>query len=251
MSRSQIKTIPITILSRSLEAIAPLRCLAQKSSNPALWDKIIQMESHTQERKKIESLWTTNQKKVVVVIRNDWGLTEFDEELIHQVCGVLEVNAFEVGSGLRAIYPTAYLFAHNCTPNTKHSDGKNFEISFHATGAVRKQSPLFVTYTYILQVGNRIQHKSVLIFVFQGTLKRRQHLKDTKFFDCACERCKDPTEFGTNISTLICRMCLKGSVLSVDPLDPEANWACTSKKCPDYVISSENVVSLIDKYVRC
>lgn len=152
MLKTQIRSLPIPALSTSLEAITPLRCLALQKTDPTLYEKLNKMETHTEERKKVKSLWTTNQKKVVDVIRNDWGLKEFDEDLIHHMCGVLEVNAFEVGSGLRAIYPNAYLFAHNCTPNTKHSDGKNFEISFRSTGIVKKRSPLFVTYTYILEV---------------------------------------------------------------------------------------------------
>ena len=35
-----------------------------------------------------------------------------------------------------------------------------------------------------------------------GTSGRREHLNSTKKFWCKCERCVDPTEFGTNVKNL-------------------------------------------------
>lgn len=37
-----------------------------------------------------------------------------------------------------------------------------------------------------------------------GTTNRRHHLLKTKFFDCMCNRCRDPTEFGTMFNALKC-----------------------------------------------
>lgn len=50
------------------------------------------MESHTNERKKCQKLWETNQKMAVEIIRNKWGLKDYSEEEIHFVCGILEVR---------------------------------------------------------------------------------------------------------------------------------------------------------------
>ncbi len=36
-----------------------------------------------------------------------------------------------------------------------------------------------------------------------GTHSRREHLYNAKKFWCECPRCGDPTEFGTDFSTLI------------------------------------------------
>lgn len=67
--------------------------------------------------------------------------------------------------------------------------------------------------------------------VFQGTKNRREHLKQSKFFDCECARCKDPTELGTYLSALKCRECSSGHLLSSDPLNETAIWICDNKKC--------------------
>lgn len=58
----------------------------------------------------------------------------------------------------------------------------------------------------------------------QGTLKRRQHLNEAKFFWCNCERCKTSDELSTHCSTLLCPKCPHGFILSVNPLDENAEW---------------------------
>lgn len=49
----------------------------------------------------------------------------FDEELIHTVCGILEINCFEVrcanGQMVRALYPQTAIMSHSCVPNTAHT----------------------------------------------------------------------------------------------------------------------------------
>lgn len=50
------------------------------------------------------------------------------------------------------------------------------------------------------------------------TLQRRRHLKESKFFDCDCKRCSDPTELGTNLSSMRCNNCENGIILASDPL---------------------------------
>jgi len=51
--------------------------------------------------------------------------SRFSEELIMQVVGVLEVNAFEARSSkgypLRCLFPYTGILAHNCVPNTSRS----------------------------------------------------------------------------------------------------------------------------------
>lgn len=50
------------------------------------------------------------------------------------------------------------------------------------------------------------------------TMLRREHLLEGKHFACACQRCADPTEFGTHMSSLKCNKCDNGVVLSLDSL---------------------------------
>lgn len=64
----------------------------------------------------------------------------------------------------------------------------------------------------------------------QGTLKRREHIKHSKFFECSCGRCCDPTELGTYASAFRCPKC-GGRVLPRAPLDGAAPWGCAGPAC--------------------
>lgn len=50
------------------------------------------MEPHNEIRKNIPIVWNNNQINVVDRIRKDWKFTEFEEDEIHTVCGILEVR---------------------------------------------------------------------------------------------------------------------------------------------------------------
>ena len=48
---------------------------------------------------------------------------------------------------------------------------------------------------------------------------------------CSCSRCRDPTEFGSYLSALVCEKCdLKkcSAILPHDPLDQDSYWHCTN-----------------------
>ena len=66
-------------------------------------------------------------------------------------------------------------------------------------------------------------------FTLDSTQRRRQHLRDTKFFDCLCLRCLDPTELGTHLSSLTCPNCEHAWVVADDPLDTDSSWHCTGQ----------------------
>ncbi len=51
-------------------------------------------------------------------------------------------------------------------------------------------------------------------------------LKRSWFFDCTCQRCSDPTEFGTFISSPKCLQCSIGLLCPVQPLDHSTDWKC-------------------------
>merc|ERR1712223_65846 len=59
-----------------------------------------------------------------------------------------------------------------------------------------------------------------------GTSYRRNDLKSTWSFDCLCKRCGDPTEMGTNISSVNCEECKFGYLLPIDPLNYSSEWKC-------------------------
>lgn len=109
--------------------------------------------------KAIPALWNRNQRALVNRIRNKWNLLQFSEEEIHRICGILEVNCFEVGGGgssgaiARALFPEAYLMCHNCVPNTNHTDDPvTHELVVRTTKALKKGDVISLSYAYTLQV---------------------------------------------------------------------------------------------------
>ncbi|CAK1555495.1 unnamed protein product [Leptosia nina] len=163
-----------------------------------------------------------------------WGF-HFDEKDIHTVCGILEVNAFEVGgsgANARALYDAAFLLAHDCTPTTTHTDSEK------APGR-----PLTVRASISHKAGDVIS--LCYAYTLQGTLKRREHILLSKFFECSCKRCSDPTELGTYASAFRCPKCA-GRILSTAPLEPLAPWRCTDNGC-FYTMTSGGVQAMLKR----
>ncbi|XP_026322736.1 SET domain-containing protein SmydA-8-like [Hyposmocoma kahamanoa] len=202
-------------LKDSYNALMPLRCLLLKKADPAKWTALSAMESHNDLRRARGDIYPMNEKSVVQRIRK-WGL-EYDAEEIHTICGILEVNAFEVGgsgANARALYDRAYLIAHDCTPTTTHTDAEKQPgrpLTIRASIAHKAGDMISICYAYTLQ----------------GTLRRRAHLRLSKFFECACARCADRTELGTSAGAFRCPKC-GGRVLAGAPLDAAAAWACAA-----------------------
>ena len=161
-----------------------------------------------------------------------------DKATLHKIYGILETNAMYInlptGSEICGLYPTGCLLQHSCVPNCNYNfDMKNgFKIVIETARDVIADEPLTTTYSHILW----------------STQLRQQHLKDTKYFTCTCERCSDPTELGTNFSTLRClggeEGPCNGFQLPVNPISPDTVWACN--KCP-ITITSEQVSFITGK----
>ncbi|XP_050298383.1 SET domain-containing protein SmydA-8-like [Anthonomus grandis grandis] len=204
------------------ECITPLRVLLEKERNPKRWEEeVAVMESHDSERK-TNPIWEFNQQNVVGYIRGPCKLTEFPEELIHKVCGILEVNAFEARTPscytIRCLFPKLAILSHNCISNIHHAvdcvgngDFNDCRVTVRAAIDIPEKGELYSSYTYSLW----------------PTLVRREFLRESKYFDCKCERCGDKTELGTHLSTLKCQRCDNGVIVSSNPLDDTCEWKCT------------------------
>lgn len=125
------------------------------------------------------------------------------------------------------MYPEASLMCHDCNPNTHHATtrGPNFRMIVRTSVPIRKGEIISTSYVDALK----------------PTISRRIFLKTTKYFDCCCRRCKDPTEFGTMIAGIKCGACSPGYLLPKEPLIPIVEdqldgiiWQCTNSEgsCP-------------------
>ncbi|CAL8135441.1 unnamed protein product [Orchesella dallaii] len=197
-------------------ALTILRGLMLKLRDPVSWKKLMHLEAHNDIRKNLP-LWRENMINVVIVILDQWHLFEyFSEEEIHTVCGILEVNSFELGEkySFRGIFPMAAMMAHDCIPNTTHfQNGLDGILEVRAAIDIPAGSPLAICYAFSLE----------------GTSQRRKMLQETKFFECSCVRCCDAKELGTCLSGVLCQTCKKGYVYNTGAADLANVWIC--EKC--------------------
>ncbi|XP_045451337.1 SET domain-containing protein SmydA-8 [Melitaea cinxia] len=215
--------------------IAPMRVLLMKQTNPRQFESIMSLESHLEDRINTP-LYLVLKANLVTFIIQVLGLS-FDEETILKVSSIFDTNSFDVRSPdgskrLRAIYVTASMMNHNCRPNTRHIYlGDDNTLTLIATVPILKGEMITATYTQSLY----------------GTLDRRKLLKTHKCFNCECDRCKDPTEFGTYLGNIYCSVCnsaslessseKRGMLVSTNPLDETAPWHC--EKCGYYIQSRQ------------
>ena len=81
-------------------------------------------------------------------------------------------------------------------------------------------------------------------FFPQGTDERRQMLKMGKYFDCTCERCSDPTELQSHMSSIICASCAGNNREGGFIVKKDNEWKCT--QC-EHTIKNEYVESIIER----
>ncbi|XP_044252838.1 SET domain-containing protein SmydA-8-like [Tribolium madens] len=209
-------------------SIAPLRALLLKQNSPEEFKLLLDFQSHLEEHEKTQ-IYQVLKKSLVPFFTQVLKLDTNEREIL-TICSIFDTNCFEVRDtqrlvNIRGLYPLISFLSHNCKHNTKHCFiNDNFRLVLTASTSIKEGELITTTYTQTLW----------------GTLSRRSHLKMAKHFDCLCERCTDPTEFGTYLSAVNCNVCGDGSkVTSCDPLNSEANWHC--EKC-GFVITGGDMV---------
>ena len=87
-----------------------------------------------------------------------------------------------------------------------------------------------------------------------GNFRRRDDIRKYWFFDCGCNRCSDRTEFGTNMSAVLCLKCKKGYLLPLDPLEYKSDWTCDHcQTITGYEMIDEIITTIEDEvsYFKC
>lgn len=227
------------------EAITPLRCLILQKKNPRKWQQLIAMESHFDKRQKgteaheeSEHIATYLKDNFLSRLEDD-ALPDMSKKIIHVICGIIEVNALEITTGqgeVVALYPTACIMEHSCISNTKYVFNlEDFKINVFASFDIKKNDHISTMYTHLLW----------------GTAARQEHLQNTKYFTCKCDRCLDPIELGTHLSTVRCigvnkddmTMQCEGLVLP-DTLNKYSEWKCNL--CP-VTLNSVHISDLMSR----
>ncbi|XP_076754158.1 SET domain-containing protein SmydA-8 [Xylocopa sonorina] len=222
------KNLSVSNIEDITGVLLPLRLWLLKQRDPELWKQVESMEAHIDKRRNT-SVWTDREITVVNVIKSLNLLHENNasiSELLQQLCGILDVNTFELRSPggldgllLRGLYVEASLMAHDCRGNTHLTVDDDFQLTIYASLPIKEDEPIFFNYT-----------SSLL-----GTLGRREHLRVGKYFDCECSLCKDPYEMGSYMSSILCPRCKEGYLGMQNPLtnfpyENNTRWQCNKCK---------------------
>lgn len=208
----------------------PLKCLMllKNPEKSTAASEILKLPSFLTERRNSD-IWEEHEKNVVEPLMNSGlaTLLNFDGDLIQKICGIIDGNSFEIrnvnGDSMKGIYPFANNLTHDCTPNTMMAVGFDMKMKILSTVPIEK--------------GSLVQNGYVSPLV--GTGVRQHLLKNGKYITCTCERCQDPTEFGTFMSSLICRVCFESYLVNKN-----SAWICQNCSC-EMPISEVNEI-LID-----
>ncbi|XP_001950081.1 SET domain-containing protein SmydA-8 [Acyrthosiphon pisum] len=215
------------------DALTPLKCLLLQFTDKNKWNRLMELKSHMEYRGPESEVYEEINSVYNYLKNNYLSGEEFEtsSDLIHTICGILDVNALDVqvaGLELTAIYPTVSKLEHNCLPNTGISFDKCGRIYVYASRKITKGEHITTMYTNALW----------------GTRERRAHLLSTKYFKCKCKRCSDATELGTNFSTIVCNVkgFCKGNLTPIHPLDDSSEWECD--RCPN-TVSSDKIDAIL------
>lgn len=152
-----------------------------------------------------------------------------DTDVVQHLCGIFDTNAFVVSRGNtggtgRGLYPLGAIMNHSCIPNTQHWHDQDDLMTVRAVVDIPEGTEVTNTYAPTLW----------------GTRARAAHLAGSKLFTCTCQRCNDPTELGSYISSVACRQCPEG--LLVPPSRAGEGWKC--HKC-DAVMNAAAVDTMV------
>ncbi|KAL1457452.1 hypothetical protein WDU94_007684 [Cyamophila willieti] len=144
-------------------------------------------------------------------------LSSSEEAYLRLCCGILDTNAYGGSGGgednkslnFRGLYALSAIMNHCCRPNTTYWFDADQRMVVKASSKIKEGEEILSTYSSLLW----------------GTAMRRSFLRNTKEFECRCLRCKDPTEFGSNLSAIYCKVkpC-PGLLLPSNPLDLKSDW---------------------------
>jgi hypothetical protein len=215
--------------------ITPLRMLLKKSSEPLTYNRINTLIDHIEERNAASTCNVNlTQMSIIMFLSKSCNMTEFTEQEIQRMIGILRTNGMTLGLNQSrdcpgvALYPIYCLLNHACENNTNYVKYKDFHLELRSQKLIKKGEEIttrYVTSTY-------------------GNMRRRRDIKKYWFFDCHCKRCCDPTEMGTCMSSVRCfTTSCPGHLLPCNSLDYDTSWVCD--KCHTEV-AGDIVSVLID-----
>ncbi|KAI8439744.1 hypothetical protein MSG28_013437 [Choristoneura fumiferana] len=220
------------------QCITVLRCLYQRDHDKKLWEKLYALQSHCEDRRGTDK-WQNDRKMIAEFIWKFFKLEGvFSEEEVMRCCGIIQVNGHEVPllePEYVSVFDRISMVEHNCRANCNKSFTSDGQIILCAGADIGVGQHVTVCYSDPLW----------------GTEARRHHLADSKFFECTCARCADPTELGTMFSAVKCKkkLLLWGAVprrLAALPLWIARLMPC-ARNCKGYLLPETFIIPILHK----
>ncbi|XP_040574757.1 SET domain-containing protein SmydA-8 [Lepeophtheirus salmonis] len=204
-------------------SITTVRALTLKKTDPLKYDIIKRMMDHNAEHEKAGDYWEIYKKQVADFLVDRCSSLEATVDEVLHIIGVLDVNSVKIhgpsiGEKLEqypghALYPLTSLLSHSCISNSKTILKVDYSVECRAVVYISAGTEITKQYVSPLETTNR----------------RRSRISNNWFFDCKCDRCRDPTENGSFLSATRCLRCVgEGTILPSNPLDPSSEWLCNN-----------------------
>lgn len=219
----------------SYRCINLIRALSLRETDPQSYRKLLSLESHSDRIKDKDNSIFEDPLNTIRFVKRFFKSDDLSDDEMAKIVGIVQVNGHEVPltePSYVAVYHLASFLEHNCRANCSKSFTDTGGLIIHAAIAINKGDHISICYTDPLW----------------GTANRRHHLSKTKFFECACDRCKDPTEFATMFSAIKCRQTdnCSGFVLPETFLDEDSkdsSWKC--ELC-ESIVATEEIEKLLE-----
>ncbi|XP_075168852.1 SET domain-containing protein SmydA-8-like isoform X2 [Haematobia irritans] len=217
-----------------------LKCLLlyENPESREYFEAMVRMQSHLEKRRK-SIIWQEHSKEIIQpliesnILKGLEIIDRLNEDFLQHICGIWDVNSYEIrapdSGAMRGLYLNASMIAHNCQPNSNQAIDGQYQMKIYANRDIAKEATITVSYTNVLL----------------GTEERQHILHEGKYFLCTCERCEDPTELGSHMSSLICRQCAGRNDEGYVVRDRTAHtWKCL--KC-SHIVNPEQVENILEK----
>lgn len=236
-------------IEEKYDIIYPLRMLLTRNKDPEIWDKCKTFETHVNQFGENQHYSLTEEGDILLerdmavshYIRKTLRMDE-DDKTMTSLFGMFYTNDFETSKHgnktvIRMMYLLPSLMNHSCVPNIR--------ITFDN---IDNGLNLKVVATKDIQQGELIYHSYV--DNLDPTPIRQKKLKNSKFFNCHCKRCKDPKELGSLASAIRCPACKENFCLPMiedEGFNENSSWPCQDKDGCGAQIPGMFAMLLLDK----
>ncbi|XP_076377777.1 SET domain-containing protein SmydA-8-like [Megalopta genalis] len=181
----EISVNQFSFLNKTYQYMPFIKILAMKHAHPETYEKLLSLESHS-DNIIVQAMALPVYHFIRIMFKSD----DITIEEITRIVGIVKVNPFLVtltDPPHMAIYELSSLIEHNCKANCWVEFQNRDELIIRARTPIAKGDHISISYINSL-LGTENRLKSLHNYLFQ----------------CTCDRCKDPSEFGVMFNALKC-----------------------------------------------